>query len=96
MIQLAPVDRLDPTHVYWVAAVTAPCRDWSGAPGCRKGARYLVDPDDGSTSRQARLVFDSRAGCLEWMMAHRSELVRDLPGASVVPVNYARWLLGLD
>lgn len=96
MDHLEPVQSLDPAHDYWAASVVAPCRDWPAAPGCRKGARYLVDLDDFGASRHARLLFDSRVACLEWMMVHRGDLTRRLPGAQVVPVNYARWLLGLD
>ena len=36
-----------------------------------------------------------RGACLEWIMAHRNELVRTAPGATVAPVILARWLLGL-
>ena len=37
------VESLDATRVYWVPAVRAPTRDWAGAPGCRLGARFLID-----------------------------------------------------
>jgi hypothetical protein len=41
-------------------------------------------------------MFASRSECLEWIMAHRSDLTRTLPDAQVRPVNLARWMLGLD
>ena len=46
------IDSLDPTRPYWVPAVVAPHRDWAGAPGCRSGARFLIDlPDLGGAAR---------------------------------------------
>jgi hypothetical protein len=106
----ADVDALDPTRTWWVPSVRAPERDWAGAPGCRRGARFLIDeasfrpardnggaplspgqPDGGPTIP----CFESRALCLEWIMAHRAELARTAPGAAVAPADLARWLLGL-
>jgi len=90
------VGRLEPARTYWIAAVVSPERDWAGAPGCRRGARYAVDPDTLRASRHEFRAFDSRAGCLEWIMRHRAELARTLPGAPVRAVALDRWLLGLD
>lgn len=46
-------------------------------------------------TRVATEPFDNRAECLRWIMAHRAELARNAPGAAVVPVDLARWMLGL-
>jgi hypothetical protein len=89
------VDGLDPTRTHWVPAVVAPHRDWAGAPGCRRGARFVVDPETLCPGRGAFETFDSRAECLRWIMEHRAELARNAPGAAVVPVDLARWMLGL-
>lgn len=87
---------LDPRRTWWVPAVVAPERDWAGAPGCRRGARFLVDADSLRPTRNHYPAFESRCTCLEWIMAHRSGIVRSLPGAQVKPVNLARWMLGLE
>jgi hypothetical protein len=89
------VDALDPRRPHWVAAVEAPRRDWSAAPGCRAHARFLVDGDSKAPSLQRFELFDSRAACLEWIMANRRELSHHMPGATVHPVPLANWLLGL-
>lgn len=90
------VDRLDATRTWWVPAVVSPQRDWPGAPGCRRGARYLVDRRTLRASRDEFEPFDSRAACLGWIMRHRSDLNRALPGAAIRAVPLDRWLLGLD
>lgn len=90
------VEGLDSSRTYWVPAVVAPNRDWAGAPGCRRGARFVVDPETMHASRDSFGPFDSRAGCLGWIMRHRSELNRTLPGAAVRAVMLDRWLLGLE
>jgi hypothetical protein len=90
------LDCLEPTRTHWVAAVVSPASDWAGAPGCRRGARYLIDPDTFRASRDAFCPFDSRAHCLEWIMHHRAELNRTLPGAAIRAVPLDRWLLGLE
>ena len=90
------VDRLDRTRSYWVPAVASPCRNWPGAPGCRKGARFLVDQATLRAGRNEFGTFDSRLSCLSWIMHHRTELSRALPGATIRPVALDRWLLGLD
>ncbi len=86
---------LDPTHAHWVPAVVAPERDWPGHPGCRRGARFLIDGRALRPSRSGYPMFDSRADCLRWIMAHRADLARNAPGAAVVPVDLACWMLGL-
>lgn len=90
------VEALDSSRPWWVAAVVAPSRDWAGAPGCRRGARFVVDLETLRASRDSFAPFDSRAGCLDWIMSHRSELNRNLPGATVKAVMLDRWLLGLE
>ena len=90
------VDRLDPTRTYWVPAVVAPGRDWAGAPGCRRGARFLVEGRTFRPSREEFDTFESELSCLSWIMLHRAELNHALPGVKVRPVPLDRWLLGLD
>ncbi|HEX8653839.1 MAG TPA: hypothetical protein VF693_01265 [Allosphingosinicella sp.] len=90
------VDSLDPARTYWVPAVVAPQRNWPGAPGCRRGARFLVEGRTFRPTRDEFEPFDSELGCLSWIMLHRSELTLTLPGAKVRPVPLDRWLLGLD
>ena len=95
-MQRSDLDRLDPGRVHWVPAVVAPHRDGAGAPGCRRGARFVVDLE---TLRPARGggsgTFESRAECLRWIMVHRAELARTAPDAAVVPVDLAQWMLGM-
>lgn len=90
------VESLDPTRTYWILAVVSPRRDWPGAPGCRRGARFMVNPETLRPSRQEFGTFDSELGCLQWIMRNRSDLNRTLPGARIRPVRLDRWLLGLD
>lgn len=87
---------LDPTRPHWVPAVVAPQRDWSGMPGCRRGARFLIGEADLRPARAGYPAFDSRASCLRWIMANRSALARNAPGAPVMPVDLASWMLGLS
>ena len=89
------IGRLDPRQCWWVVSVVSPERDWAGAPGCRRGARFLVDRQ-AHASRAEFEPFDSQAGCLRWIMAHRAELNRALPGARIRAVALDRWLLGLE
>ncbi len=89
------IGSLDPNRTYWVPSVAAPERDWPGAPGCRRGARYLIDADSCRPARGNYPLFDTRAECLEWIMIHRTELTRTAPRVPVTPVDLARWLLGL-
>lgn len=106
----ADIETLDARRAWWVPAVTAPSRDWPGAPGCRRGARFLIDEascrpardNGGAPSSSGRRdgrptipCFQSRGACLEWIMAHRAVLARTAPQAVVAPANLARWLLGL-
>lgn len=86
---------LDPTRAHWVPSVVAPIRDWVGMPGCRRGARFLIDGDHLRPARSDYRAFESRASCLRWIMEHRAELARNAPGAPIVPVELARWMLGL-
>ena len=95
-MHLNQLDQLDSTRTWWVPAVASPERDWAGAPGCRRGARVIIDPATLRPSRDAFETFDSRAGCLDWIMRHRAALNRNLPGASIRAVPLDRWLLGLD
>ena len=90
------VHQLEATRTYWVPVVVSPQRDWPGAPGCRRGARYLIDPETLRASRDEFGPFDSRLGCLAWIMHHRAELNLTLPGATVRAVALDRWLLGLE
>lgn len=87
---------LDARQEYWIPAVVAPLRDWSAMPGCRRGARYVVDPETCHASRDEFDPFDSRLHCLQWIMHHRDQLNTALPGASVRAVRLDRWLLGLE
>lgn len=90
------VNGLDPTLTYWVPAVVSPRRDWSAAPGCRRGARFVVDGRTLLPSRDEFETFDSELSCLSWIMRHRSDLNRSLRGATIRAVPLDRWLLGLD
>jgi hypothetical protein len=90
------LDHLDPTRTWWVPAVVSPERDWPGAPGCRRGARFVVDGRTFRSSRDEFEAFDSEAACLRWILLHRRELNRTLPRATVRAVPLGRWLLGLD
>ena len=90
------VDRLDPRRTYWVPTVVAPYRDWGGAPGCRGGARFLVDRRTLRASREQFAAFDSQLSCLRWIMRNRAQLNRSLPGARVRAVPLNLWLLGLE
>lgn len=90
------IERLDPRRTYWVPTVVAPHRDWEAAPGCRGGARFLVDRTTLKASRDQFAAFSSQLSCLRWIMRHRAELNRSLPGARVRAVQLDRWLLGLE
>ncbi len=90
------VDRLDPRLTYWVPAVVAPARNWPGAPGCRRGARFMVDLETLRPSRDEFGTFENEWSCLKWIMLHRAELNRNLPGVRVRAVPLDRWLLGLE
>ena len=95
-MHLNEVDGLDSRTVWWVPAVVSPERDWPGAPGCRRGARYVVNRETLRASRDEFDPFDSRLSCLHWIMHHRADLNRTLPGATIRAVRLDRWLLGLE
>ena len=90
------IDGLDWRRTYWIPAVTAPHRNWAGMPGCRSGARFMVDARTLRPSRDEFDPFDSKLSCLAWIMEHRIELNRSLPDAPVRAVPLDRWLLGLE
>jgi hypothetical protein len=90
------VNQLDATRTWWVPALASPERDWAGAPGCRRGARFVVDPNTLRANRDEFDAFESKLSCLGWIMHHRAQLNRNLPGASVRAVPLDRWLLGLE
>ena len=90
------IDRLDPSRSYWVPAVVSPARDWPGSPGCRRGARFMVDSRTLRASRDEFEVFESQLSCLSWIMRHRADLNEALPGAPIKAVALDRWLLGLE
>lgn len=90
------IDGLDARRQYWVPAVVAPQRNWAASPGCRRGARFLVDPRTLRPSRDEFETFDSEFACFAWIMRHRAELNRNLCGVRLRPVPLDRWLLGLD
>lgn len=89
------VDRLDATRLYWVPVVVSPLRDWAGAPGCRRGARFMVDRETFHVSRDEFGTFDSRLSCLQWIMLNRTLLNQAMPGADIRAVRLDQWLLGL-
>ena len=90
------LDGLDSSRTYWVPAVVSPERNWRGAPGCRRGSRFMVNRETLCASRDEFSPFDSQLSCLQWIMRHRDHLNRTLPGAKVRAVMLDRWLLGLD
>ena len=90
------VHRLDPGRQYWVPAVVAPERDWPGAPGCRRGARFAVDGRTLRACRDEFAAFESELHCLKWIMKNRAQLNRALPQARVRAVALDRWLLGVE
>jgi hypothetical protein len=90
------VDELVLARTYWVPAVVSPERDWPGAPGCRKGARFIVNCLTLQASRAEFEPFDSRLGCLRWIMRNREHLQRAFPRAQIRAVPLDRWLLGLE
>ena len=90
------IHRLDASREYWVPAVVAPHRDWAGAPGCRTGARFLVDNQTLRPNRERFPAFDSQSDCLRWIMKNRAYLNRTLPQARIRAVALDRWLLGLE
>ena len=94
-MQRCEVDGLDSTRTYWVPALVSPVRNWPGAPGCRKGARFLVDGRTFRLTRDDFETFDSEFACLGWIAHHRGRLNRAFHGAAIRAVPLDRWLLGL-
>lgn len=90
------IDHLKPARTYWVPAVVSPSRDWPAVPGCRRGARYMVNSETLRPSRDEFTAFDSELSCLQWIMRHRMQLNQMLPGARIRAVPLDRWLLGLE
>lgn len=90
------IDRLDWARTYWVPAVVSPERNWAGAPGCRRGARFMVDGRTFRASHDDFEAFESELNCLSWIMLNRAQLNRSCPGAKVRAVALDRWLLGLE
>lgn len=90
------VDALAGGSSPWIPALAAPVRDWSAAPGCRLGARYMVDAARLQLSRDAFQPFADRLRCEHWIVTHAADLRRRFPGAEVRPVRLDRWLLGLE
>ena len=90
------IHQLDPKRQYWVPAVVSPERDWPGAPGCRRGARFMVDGRTLCASRDEFTAFESELHCLQWIMKNRARLNCTLPQARIRAVPLDRWLLGLE
>ena len=87
---------LSADRAYWVPAVEAPSRDWPAAPGCRRGARYLIGARSLGPAHSGFPAFDSRAECLRWIMLNRGDIARGAPGAAVHAARLDAWMLGLD
>ncbi|MGA9581605.1 MAG: hypothetical protein WBR13_06520 [Allosphingosinicella sp.] len=90
------VETLDSARTYWVPTVVSPARNWSASPGCRRGARFLVDRRTFRPTREEFEPFDSEFACLGWIMRNRAQLNRTLAGVRIKAVPLDRWLLGLD
>jgi hypothetical protein len=87
---------LRPGAAYWVPAVEAPMRDWAGAPGCRKGTRFLIVAGTLRPGHSAFPAFDTRADCLRWIMANQRAIAETAPGAHVHAARLDAWMLGVD
>lgn len=92
----ADVNLLDLRRHYWVAAVYAPCANWTAAPGCTPGERFLVDRHRFRPTRDRLTLFASKSRCLRWILRHRRTLNGSLYNARVEAVRLDRWLLGLE
>jgi hypothetical protein len=90
------VDQLESGRTYWVPVVVSPERNWAGAPGCRRGARYMVNCLTLRASRDEFVPFDNEFSCQRWILQNRAHLNLNLPGAKIRAVLLDRWLLGLD
>jgi hypothetical protein len=95
-MQRREVESLDPARTYWVPAVVAPQRNWAGAPGCRRGARFLIDGRTFRPTRDDFETFGSEFACQGWILRNRARLDRNLCGVRARAVSLDRWLLGLD
>src|SRR3546814_13599466 len=84
------------TRTYWLPGVVGHELEGAWAPGCRRGARVMVDRETLCARRDAFSPFGSKLSCLHWIMSHRAELNCTLPGATVRAVPLDRWLLGLE
>ncbi len=87
---------LRPCSTYWVPAVESPVRDWAGAPGCRRGARFLIEAASLRPGHSGFPAFESRAECLRWIMAHQREIGEHAPAAHVHAARLDAWMLGVD
>lgn len=87
---------LRPGTAYWVPAVAAPVRDWPGSPGCRRGARFLIEAETFRPGHAGFPAFDSRAECLRWIMAHRRAIAERAPGVPITAARLDAWMLGLE
>ncbi len=94
-MRMTDVETLDSARTWWVPAVRAPMRDWAGAPGCRRGARFLIDEVSLRPAHDNYPCFATREACLRWIATNGGALARTAPGAEVAPADLARWLLGL-
>lgn len=92
----ADVDLLDSRRTYWVAAVYAPYSDWSAAPGCGTGERFLVDRHHFRPTRGDFTLFASKPRCMRWILRNRMTLNTHMPRARIEAVRLDRWLLGLE
>ncbi len=86
---------LRPGTAYWVPATSAPVRNWAGAPGCRRGARFLIGVSF-HPSRERFPAFESRAECLRWIMEHRLAISGYAPDAVITAARLDAWMLGID
>jgi hypothetical protein len=87
---------LQPGTAYWVPAIEAPVRDWPGAPGCRRGARFLIDATRLRPSLSGFPAFESRSECLRWIMTHQRAIADTAPAAHVHAAQLDAWMLGID
>jgi hypothetical protein len=93
---VSTLSALQPGTAYWVPAVVAPTRDWAGAPGCRRGARFLIDATSFRPGHESFPAFRARADCLRWIMAHRLAIAEQAPAAAVTAARLDAWILGMD
>ncbi len=87
---------LRPDACYWVPAVESPARNWPGAPGCRRGARFLIVAESLRPGHSGFPAFNSRAECLRWIMSNQRAIATGAPDAHVHAARLDAWMLGLD